>query len=115
MPTLAVWAALCGDTRTLELLGEFADGRYRHSTLQLWYPGPDSEEHIYRGGANHGLVAAHIRIARTCDAMLAPIRSECARSAAFSSLSAVTSRLSPLVVSASRHHRIPVPPHLWPL
>ena len=115
VPTLAVWAALCGDNRTLELLGEFADGRYRHSTLQLWYPGPDSEEHIYRGGANHGLAAAHIRIARTCDAMLAPIRSECARSAAFSSLSAVTSRLSPLVVSASRHHRIPVPPHLWPL
>lgn len=115
VPTLAVWAALAGDTGTLGLLAEFAAERYSHSTLQLWYPGPDSEEHIYRGGANHGLAATNIRIARACDDMLAPIRSECARSVAFSSLSAVTRRLSPLIVSASRHHRIPVPPHLWPL
>ena len=115
VPTLAVWAALCGDTRTLGLFAGFADGPYRHSTLQLWYAGPDSEEHLYRGDANHGLAAAHIRIARACEDMLAPIRSECTRSAAYSSLSAVTNGLSPLVVSASRHHRIPLPPHLWPL
>ena len=115
VPTLAVWAALTGDTRTLGQLAEFADGPYSHSTLQLWYPGPESEQHTYRGGANHGLAATNIRIARACDDMLAPIRSECLQSATFSSLSAVICQLSPLIVSASRHHRIPLPPHLWPL
>ena len=115
VPTLAVWAALTGDTATLDGLAEFVSGPYKHSTLQLWYPGPDTEEHLYRGSANHGLFASNVKIERTCDGMLAPIKSECALSAAYYSLTALKYGLSPLLVSASRHHRHPVPPHLWPL
>ena len=113
VPTLAVWAALTGDAATLGGLADFVSGPYEHSNLQLWYPGPDSEEHLYRDSANHGLAASNIEIERTCDDMLAPIMSECNQSTAFSSLSALKSGLWPLLVSASRHHRVPVPPHLW--
>ena len=115
VPTLAVWAAITGDTQTLGALADFASGAFQHSTLQLWFPGPDTEEHLYRGGANHGLSANPIKIGRACDDMLAPIKSECALSGVYASLSAVKNRLSPLIVSASRHHRYPVPPHLWQL
>ena len=115
VPTLAVWAATTGDTDTLVGLADFASGAFQHSTLQIWFPGPDTEEHLYRGSADHGLSANPITIGRTCAEMLTPIKSECTLSGAFASLSAVKNRLSPLIVSASRHHRYPLPPHLWPL
>ena len=115
VPTLAVWAAVTEDSETLAALADFASGPYQHSTLQLWYPGPDTEEHLYRGSANHGLAATDMRIEPSCEDMLAPIKSECASSTAFFALSPLKYGLWPLIVSASRHHRVPAPPHFWPL
>ncbi len=115
VPTLAVWASINGDEETLVLLADFASGLYIHSTLQLWYPGSDTEEHLYRGSADHGLAATDIRIERCPEDMLAQIRSECSKSAAFESLSPLACSFWPLLILASRHHGIPVPPHFWPL
>ena len=115
VPTLAVWAAMTGDTGTLAGLADFVSGPYQHSTLQLWYPGPDTEDHLYRGSANHGLAATGMRIEHSCEDMLALIKSECAASTAFFELSALNYGLWPLLISASRHHRVPVPPHFWQL
>ena len=42
LPTLAVWAAITGDSEILGALANFASGAFQHSTLQLWYPGPDN-------------------------------------------------------------------------
>ena len=114
VPTLAVWAAMADNTETLAGLADFVSGPYQHSTLQLWYPGPDTEKHLYLGSANHGLTATGIRIERTCDEILAPIKSECAASKAFFDLSPLSHDLWPLLILACRHHRVPVPPHLWP-
>ena len=115
IPTLAVWAANTADTATLALLADFVVGPYAHSTLQLWYPGSDTETHLYSGSADHGLAAPGIKIQRSCEAMLSPIKSECEASSAFTSLSAVSSGLWPLVILASRHYRVPVPPQFWRL
>ena len=115
VPTLAVWAAITADTEMLGFLAEFTSGPFSHSTLQLWYPGSDTETHLYVGSDNHGLVATDVRIQRSCADMLSPIKSECATTTAFSSLSAVKSGIWPLVLLASRHHRVPAPPHFWQL
>ena len=112
LPTLAVWAAIVDDVETLRYLAEFVSEDLKHCVLQLWYPGPDTEGLMYLGG-NHGLCAADIRISLAPDQMLSPIRAECATSRAFYSLSANSRGLWPLLVSASRHHRMPVAPHLW--
>ena len=114
VPTLAVWAAATNDTETLGLLSDFVTGPYKHSTLQLLYPGADTEAHLYRGSADHGLAFTEIAIKRSCEEVLSPIKAECHASREFWSLSAVTHGLWPLVISASRHHRVPVPPHFWP-
>ena len=115
VPTLAVWAAITEDVGTLEALAEFVDGSYSHSTLQLWYPGSDTETHLYLGRIHHGLAASGIEIYRSCEEMLAPIKLECETGSAFASLSAVSVGLRPLVILASRHHRYPVPPQFWTL
>ena len=113
VPTLAVWAALTEDAETLGILADFASEPFKHSALQLWYPGDDSEDHMYRGSDDHGLAATNIKIVRSCGAMLSPIRAECDASCAFQSLSAIRWGLWPLVLVASRHHRMPVPPQFW--
>ncbi|MCY4489824.1 MAG: chemotaxis protein [Deltaproteobacteria bacterium] len=114
VPTLSVWAAATNDTETLGLLTDFVAGRYKHSTLQLLYPGTDTESLLYRGNVNHGLAFTDIAIKRSCKDVLSPIKAECNASREFWSLSAVTHGLWPLVILASRHHRVPVPPHFWP-
>ena len=114
VPTLGVWAAITKDVSTLGTLADFSAGSYAHSTLQLLYPGSDTETHLYCGGAIHGL-AAEIKIHRSCEAMLAPIKLECEATDAFTSLSAISYGYCPLVVLASRHHRVPVPPQFWSL
>ena len=115
LPTLAVWASITRDVETLEFLADFASGPYQHSTLQLWYPGLDTEQHLYRDSTIHGLAVTDIRIERRPEDMLASIKSECATSAAFRSLSPHAYNLWPLLILASRHYRVPVPPHFWPL
>ena len=112
IPTLAVWAAIVDDVETLRHLAEFVSEDMQHCVLQLWYPGSDTEERLYLGG-NHGLCAADLRIRPTSEQMLSPINAECSTSGAFYSLSAYARGLWPLLILASRHHRIPVAPHLW--
>ena len=115
VPTLAAWAAFTDNADALSRLAEFASGRYRHSTLQLLYPGSDTEAHLYEGGTLHGLGVPGIDIPDNCEQMISSIREECQALPSYWSLSAVTHGLWPLVVLASRHHRMPLPPHLWPV
>lgn len=115
IPTLATWAAIIKDEQTLSLLSEYVSTDYAHSTLQLWFPGDDSEEHLYRGTDNHGLCWANFVMSRASREVLGPISRECVSSKAYDSLSATKHGLWPLVVLACRHHRVPVPPHLWPI
>ncbi len=63
---------------------------------------------MYRGGVGHGSAARGMRIENCPEDMLSPIRSECTETAGFSSLSAHANGLRPLLVLASRHHRVPV-------
>ena len=116
LPTLAVWSAISADDETLGLLREFAAGEFSHSSLQLLYPGEDTETHLYSGDDKHGQVDTNVVILGASEDMLAPVKAECAATwEFFRSLSAVNLDIWPLVLLACRHNRIPVPPQLWPL
>lgn len=114
VPTLALWAAIGDDADTLGVLADFVSEHYSHSTLQLWYPGPDSEERFYSNLDHHGLAFTDTKIERVCSKVIDPIRSECAASNEFESLSANKLGLWPLLITACRHHRYPIPPHFCP-
>lgn len=115
VPTLATWAAIVEDEETLNLLSEYVSTDYAHSTLQLWFPGDDSEQHLYQGTDNHGLCWNDFVMSPVSQEVLGPITRECVSSNAYDSLSAIKRGIWPLVVLACRHHRMPVPPHLWPI
>ena len=114
LPTLAAWAAFTQDADTMSHLSEFAAGDYRHSTLQLLYPGPDTEAHLYTGGTLHGLNVNGFNIPDNCEEMISFVRVECLATSAFDSLSPRAHGLWPLLFLASRHHRVPIPPQFWP-
>ena len=115
LPTLAAWAAFTHDADTMSHLSEFASDDYRHSTLQLLYPGSDTEEHLYEGETLHGLNVNGFTIPSRCDDMVSFIRAEADATSAFHSLSPRSHGVWPLLFLASRHHRVPVPPQFWPL
>ena len=102
------------DSETMSHLSEFVAGDYRHSTLQLLYPGSDTESHLYEGGTLHGLNVNGFTIPDNCEDMISFIREECRATSAFDSLSARAHGLWPLIFLASRHYRVPVPPQFWP-
>lgn len=113
IPTLAVWSAISGNTEALEGLRDFTSSDYAHSTLQLWFPGSDTEEHLYTGGHSHGVAVTGLRIEVDPARMLEPVQQECGATEHFWQLSAVARRQWPLVLIACRHHRQPIPPQFW--
>lgn len=111
-PILAIWAAVCNDTKILKQIKEFVCNDFAHSTLQLWFPGSESEPLLFTNKEIHGLAFTDVKIYDEPKKMLAQIRREFEATDSFKNLSCVKFGLLPLITLASRHHRIPVCPHL---
>lgn len=112
-PSLAAWATMLGDGTTLRALSKFTTEHLAHCELQLWVPGPDSEQHIYDNTASHGLALTDLKITDDGLALEQAVGKELKANDALDQLSAVRSGMWPLVLMACRHYRIPVPPHFW--
>lgn len=110
-PVLAVISELCGATDSNETLYEFSNENLSHCTLQYWYPGSDSEQHIYKNSANHGLTTTNFKL--SSEEVIRHIKSEIGHSDYYLHLSAVERGLHPLVITACRHYRYPIPLHLF--
>lgn len=88
-------------------------GALEHCTLQLWVPEAASEDHLYLNDDLHG--AALCDLPLTCDGteLLQTIADACDESDGFIALSANSSNYWPVVLTACRHYRLPVPPQYW--
>lgn len=115
IPTLAIWAAKAEDTETLSRLTKFTADSFSHSTLQLWFPGADTEAKLYAGELQHGIAVTDLKIRKSPAEILQIPRDECEANDHFDNLSAVKYGFWPIVLIACRHYRIPVPPQLWTL
>ena len=113
LPTLAFWAAGLGDGETLKWLSDFKRDDLDHCTFQLWLPGEDSEENLYVDAESHGAALTDIPVTGDPGVVLGYVLRECGEDTPFFGLSAVEFGHWPLVVVACRHHRLPIPPHLW--
>ena len=114
-PTLAFWAWRCGQAPILQLLSDLIEHRYGHTTLQLWFPGHDSEPSWYLDDESHGYALTDITIDGSGDALAARVAEELASATPLTYMSAVRLDLWPLLLVACRHYRHPVPPQFWPL
>ena len=110
-PTIAVWAVLFGYTPLFDRVAKLRNDHLRHSAFQLWFPGDDTEETIYahRDRDNHGAAFTDLDFSAGPEVFLDGVFNECEENKAFSELSAIKTGVWPILLTACRHYRLPVP------
>ncbi|QBF82847.1 hypothetical protein EXU30_09185 [Shewanella maritima] len=108
-PLLAVFCSMHKLDSVSQNLEKFATDKLTHSTLQYWYPNQDSEQYMYSNSDTHG--SASTNFPMNGSEALEHIKQECGKADSFKSMSAVTKGKAPLVLTACRCYRYPVPFH----
>ena len=110
-PTIAVWAALFGYTPLFNRVADLQNEHLQHSAFQLWFPGDDTEEAIYahRDRGNHGIAFTDLDLSAGPEVFLDDVFDECEKNKAFGELSAIRTGVWPILLTACRHYRLPVP------
>jgi hypothetical protein len=113
IPLLAAWGAACKDQAILGQLVALKDGPLQHCTLQLWLPEAASENHLYLNDDIHGVALADLPLSGDGTELLQTIVETCDTSDGLTSLSAFSSNYWPVILTACRHYRLPIPPQFW--
>ncbi|MGR5556327.1 hypothetical protein ACQKQC_08515 [Vibrio fortis] len=108
-PLLAVFCSLYKLDSVSQDLEKFAKDKLTHSTLQYWYPNQSSEQDMYSNSSTHG--SASTNFPMNGSAALEHIMRECVNADSFKRMSAVIKGKAPLVLTACRCYRYPVPFH----
>lgn len=112
-PMLALWAAARGKRDLFDELAAFKATSLGHCTLQTWLPDEDSEDRLYLGHDNHGAALTGIPVTEGTWDTLDFILNEATNNPHYDALSAVRLGHWPIVLTACRCHRLPVPPQVW--
>ncbi|RPA28173.1 hypothetical protein EGC77_15775 [Shewanella psychromarinicola] len=108
-PLLAVFCSLYKLDSVSQNLEQFAKDKLTHSTLQYWYPNQNSEQNMYSNSDRHG--SATTDFPMNGSAAIERIKQECGNADSFKKMSAVTKGKDPLILTACRCYRYPVPFH----
>lgn len=81
-------------------------------TSQIWHPDSDSENHLYSNSQPHGLCITHISY-ETLETAFNRIKDDCAQDKQIFELSAVKFNQFPIILTACRHYRLPIPYHFY--
>jgi hypothetical protein len=112
-PLLALWAEALGRNDLVAALAKWKADDLTHSTFQLFYLDHDSEDRLYRGGEWHGAAVTGLPLETGKQGLLAFVRRENDVMTAYYDLSAVRLGHWPIVLTACRYHRLPLPPQIW--
>jgi hypothetical protein len=113
IPILAAFLSALGDTEALEKLVALKKNELQHCTLQLWIPDKSSEEGFYLGTHDHGIALCDLPLSTTGSELLKTLKDACETSKGFEKLSAIKTDFWPIILTACRHYRLPVPPQFW--
>ena len=115
VPFVRVALERIGATEQLATLEETVAEELPEMTQQVWVPRDGTEEFFWRQGTSQGIAVPvpmmelegkSGSLARQMDDITENFK-------AFFTMSAIQRGLIPLFLMACRHHRIPLPPHLW--
>lgn len=112
-PTIALWASVFNAETAIQTVAKLKDEELDHCNFQFWVPNDESEEQIYLGRELHGSSFNDIPVVAGTQETLEIVRHECAASQDFDQLSAINFDHWPVLLTACRHYRLPIPPHLW--
>lgn len=112
-PMLALWASARGYQTLFDELAAFKEKSLGHCTFQTWLPDEDSEDKLYLGSDNHGATLTGIPVTAGTQDTLEFVLEEVATNPHYDALSAVRLGHWPIVLTACRCHRLPIPPQVW--
>ncbi|MGQ0661610.1 hypothetical protein [Sphingosinicella sp.] len=112
-PMLALWAAARGNQPIIDEFARFKAELLEHCTFQAWLPDEDSETELYLGRDSHGAALAGIPVTAGTRDTLEFVMAEVTINDHFDALSAIRLAHWPILLTACRVHRLPIPPHLW--
>lgn len=112
-PLLAIWAAARGQQATYDEIAGFKARSLDHCTFQAWLPDEDSEEQIYLGGDSHGAALTGIPVTEGSQDALDFVTEEADSNRHYHALSAVKQGHWPIILTACRAHRLPIPMQVW--
>lgn len=112
-PMLALWAAARSKQELFDELAKFKAKSLGHCTFQTWLPDEDSEDNLYLGRDNHGAALTGIPVTAGTQDTLEFVLEEVVANTHYDALSAVRLGHWPIVLTACRCHRLPVPPQVW--
>jgi hypothetical protein len=113
IPLLAAFLSALKNNEALEQLVKLKAEELQHCTLQLWMPDKSSEEGIYIGTSDHGVALCDLPLSASGDELLKTVRDACSHSKDLDELSAIATGYWPMILTACRHYRLPVPPQFW--
>ncbi len=112
-PLISYWAAILGQTQTLEKVAEFAEEELGHCTMQFWFPDSATEDEIYSGTNRTGNMLTDIPISSDPNSIIKFVGEECSFNKHFDEMLSVELGHWILVLLACRYNRLPLPPHIW--
>jgi len=113
IPLLLAWVTAFNDEESIAALVELKTGPLAHCTLQLWLPDETSEARFYLNDAVHGAALAELPVTGDGQDLLKVLADASKNATDFENLSAMKSGYFPLVLTACRHYRLPVPHPFW--
>jgi hypothetical protein len=108
-PMLAVFCSLYELTSISDELESFTRDHLAHCTLQYWYPNQYCEQSMYSNIEMHGSASTNFPMNKGL--VLQHVLQECRSSDSFKKMSAFTEGKMPLIITACRCYRYPVPFH----
>jgi len=112
-PFISILASITDEKELGAAVQTFKREELQHCNFQYWYPDDSSENHIYVNDAIHGATLSGINVEVAPRDLLSQIFDECENMRQYWELSAVKHGFWPLVLTACRHYRLPVPLHLF--
>lgn len=113
IPLVAAFLGWLNEEHSLKVLHELTKSELQHCTLQLWMPDEASEDGLYIGDRHHGLALCDLPLSASGKELIEVVHSACSASKDFQNLSAMATDFWPIILTACRHYRFPVPPQFW--
>ncbi|QNI02135.1 hypothetical protein HXW73_03835 [Halomonas sp. SH5A2] len=107
------WLAMIGDQERAERLRSTLLEHAPHMTHQIWIPEGRTDDVFWNGDPDHGLSVPGLPLNDSLEAVFSLLNRVMEEHPLHERVSAVRIGLIPILLTACRHYRMPVPPHVW--
>lgn len=107
------WLAMIGDQERAERLRGTLLEHAPHMTHQFWVPDGRTDDVFWNGNRDHGLSVPGLPLEDSLEAVFDLINRVMAEQPLHERVSAAQTNMLPILLTACRHYRMPIPVHVW--